>query len=267
MTKISGVVALLLVPVLAAGCSSSDQPEAAPSSPPATSASTPAPDPDFEKPAVGECRLEKVADIPPHSNSTPTVPCGHRHTAVTVAVPMLPATMTFQRKKLLPYVYKVCGRVSEQATGLDGATRAMSILAYSWFIPTKGQRAAGARWVRCDMNAYTYDGDTPHRIYDLPALPMKRLPEELRLCFKGTRSFARVSCSEPHSYRAETAVRYRTHGKKYPSESARHALGESLCTAALHPTGRYSWAYPTELDWTDDRVWFACLLPDEGTAI
>jgi len=268
MTKISGVVVLLLALSLS-GCSSSDEPQAAPSTSPTSVATTTTLDPDFEKPEVGACRQVSTRDIPPSTNDTPTVPCSQPHTAVTAAVVTLPAGMTYARHKVvLDFAFRRCQRAGAKLTGLPAEDVALSIFNYSWFTPTEAQQAAGARWVRCDLNAYTYEGgDDPKSIYDLPAVPLKgdNLPEDLRACFSGTDELITVSCSESHTFRSAVAFRHRTHGEKYPRRGPLFAIAEAGCEARLD--GHVAWSYPSGWDWNNDWAWFTCYSASGGTSV
>ena len=220
-------------------------------------------------PEVGQCRQEQAADIPPSTNETPTVPCNQPHTAYTAAVLHLPAETSYAGSAVGHLVSARCTKALRRATGLDARTLAISILNLSWFIPTKAQQAAGARWVRCDVNAYTYAGDAVDAIYDLPGLPIKdnALPESLRMCFQESPDLSRVSCSEEHTYRAETAVRYRTDGQPYPKPAALRAWAEHACSRAVGSDADLAWTSPSPDDWAVDQAWVACLTNDLGTPV
>jgi hypothetical protein len=269
MRKLHGLVALISTVTLAAACSPGSEPAASRSPSPTAASSSPIPEAGIDKPTVGDCRLEQAADIPPSTNETPTVPCGEPHTAYTAAVLQLPAETSYAGEAVGHLVGTRCPRAVQRATGLDDQTMAMSILTLSWFVPTDAEQTAGARWVRCDVNAYTYDGNTPEAIYELPGLPIKdnALPESLRLCFQGGLEPTRVSCSEEHTYRAETAVRYRTHGAPYPSPSAMRAWVTHACSRAVGSDADLAWTSPSRADWAVDRAWVACLTGDAGTPV
>jgi len=233
---------------------------------------TPTLDPDFDKPEVGACRLVKPGDIPPRSNTTATVPCSQRHNAITVAVSRTKPGQDLDRKSVYDLTSSRCVQAGDRLSGLSGSSLAMSIITYSWFIPTPAERRAGARWLRCDLNAYTYaaKGRRITDIYDLPRLPLRggQLPELLRLCVDQPHGdFLRVSCSKRHTYRAVSAFRYPTHGRAYPSSKRLDAIAEAGCRAALHPTGRFWWDFPSHEAWNAGHPWIPCLLPDSGTGV
>jgi hypothetical protein len=269
MRKLHGLVALISTLTLAAACSPSGEDAASPSPSPTATSSSPTPEATVDKPSVGECRLEQAADIPPSTNETPTVPCSEPHTAYTAAVLQLPQETSYAGTAVDHLVGAQCPRAVQRATGLDSKTLTMSILSLSWFVPTDAEQEAGARWVRCDVNAYTYDGNTPDAIYELPGLPIKdeALPESLRLCFAGELQPTRVSCSEEHTYRAEAAVRLRTHGDPYPSAAAMRARVTSACALAVGGHADLAWTSPSPDDWAVDQAWVACLTRDAGTPV
>jgi len=269
MRKLHGLVALTCTIALAAACSPSKEQAASPTPSPTATSSSPTAEATVDKPAVGECRLEQPTDIPPSTNETPPVPCSEPHTAYTAAVLQLPQETSYAGSAVGHLVGAQCPRAVQRATGLDARTLTMSILTLSWFIPTDAEQEAGARWVRCDVNAYTYDGNTPDAIYELPGLPIKdnALPESLRLCFRGGVQPTRVSCSEEHTYRAETAVRLPTHGEPYPSATAMRARVTTACTRALGSHADLAWTSPSRDDWAVDQAWVACLTRDVGTPV
>jgi hypothetical protein len=104
-----------------------------------------------------------------------------------------------------------CRRSFASFIGGDVATRTMSRLSPTYFLPTASQFAAGTRWVRCDVVAL----QTDHRLAPLPPRVRKLLDNRAAaarygLCARGTpgsRGTALVMCTQRHTYRAVDAIR------------------------------------------------------------
>ena len=194
-----------------AGCGSS-APSGAPVPSTSTSGSSSAEPAAYDRPAVGQCRVLTRADISPHSNQTPTVPCTQEHTAITYAViddvPLTTLSSTSE-KYLQDHVSPMCGKrmkgnVSPTPSG-SGAD-----ISFAWYLPTAEELAHGARWIRCDLASYD-SGQGQHKkvvaIYPLPkhGLPLfpagAKVPDELSQCWT-----TQVRCSQPHTYRLERTI-------------------------------------------------------------
>ena len=109
-------------------------------------------------PKAGTCRPLSFGAIGRYSNQTATVDCGKPHTALTFAVEQLPEDVAFdgvdvgndavQEKASLQ-----CRAAFAKYIGGSAATRALSRLSVTYFVPTQQDFDAGSRWVRCDVIA------------------------------------------------------------------------------------------------------------------
>ena len=109
-------------------------------------------------PKAGTCRQLSFGAIGRYSNQTATVDCSKPHTALTFAVEQLPKDVAFdgvdvgndavQEKASLQ-----CRTAFAKYIGGSAATRALSRLSVTYFVPTQQDFDAGSRWVRCDVIA------------------------------------------------------------------------------------------------------------------
>lgn len=165
-------------------------------------------------PLGGRVRVLTEADILPHSNQTPTVPCTQDHTAITYAViddvPLNTLSSTSEKYRLA-HVAPMCGKrmkgnVSPTSSG-SGAD-----IAFAWYVPTAEELAHGARWIRCDLASYDYGKGKQKKVvaiyplpkHGLPLFPARaKVPDELSECWTAE---AQVRCSQPHTYRVVRTI-------------------------------------------------------------
>ena len=238
LAVIGGAILLTAASCLSSGDSpSSTAPstEAGAKSPVATATPSPTPAP---PPKNGACRRVSVKGLRTIVNDDPTVPCKHKHTAVTFAVRKVPAPAS--RGALSPAdqsvetaANRICDTRFDHYAGGDRATRRLSMLTPTYFLPSSEEWNIGARWVRCDIYAYA----TPTTLADLPpnlknALQRDKIAEDFNRCSPvspSAASFRHVACSEPHDWRA---VAIQTVGKPkehYPGRNTVQNRAQKLC--------------------------------------
>ncbi len=120
-------------------------------------------------PKVGECHNLTLKDIGAESETKKPVNCSERHTTRTIAVinPAPAAATSGSNTRQAYTVGKACGAALEKVLGGNAETRARTLYSLAWFVPTKDQRAKGAKWMRCDVTltdqrrAYALESETP----------------------------------------------------------------------------------------------------------
>ena len=161
------VVALTTVLVLAsvAGCGIS---RLQPGEPKPSATATSAVPVYLAKPKVGECHKLTLKNIAAESDTKKPVDCSDRHTTRTIAVVTAPAAAMRGSNNAQAYaVGKACGTALNDVLGADAETRAKTLYSLAWFMPTKEQKAKGAKWMRCDVtmtdqrHAYALKSKTP----------------------------------------------------------------------------------------------------------
>ncbi|WP_243060972.1 septum formation family protein [Nocardioides sp. SR21] len=247
------LLAVLLALLALAGCSGGSEPESAP-----TSASSPTSTPSVvvpppTPPAKGACyRLDYDAALADHSDAEP-VRCSAEHTSTTYFVGDVPT----------PTAEAAATRCPERLSGfVRGQDLRLTMLRPIWFTPTPEERAADARWFRCDVVAVASDG----RLAPLAA-PIGDL-ERYAMCGTaepGSPDFRRVICSRPHAWRAISVVPFSA--RDYPGEAAVRDAGQEPCEAAGAEAADnaldYRWGYewPTRDQWDAGQRYGRCWAP------
>jgi len=119
-------------------------------------------------PKVGECHKLTLKDIAAETETKKPVDCSDKHTTRTIAVVTAPAAASRGSNNAQAYaVGKACGAALNKVLGADAETRAKTLYSLAWFMPTKAQKAKGAKWMRCDVtmtdqrHAYALKSTTP----------------------------------------------------------------------------------------------------------
>jgi hypothetical protein len=140
---------------------------------------------DVTPPAVGSCHELTLKEGP--SDPDPAVRCTERHTSVTTRIVRFRNAPDWGNiDRLLARIETPCNK--GRLALFDGHAKPLQMSAYVefFFIPTKAQRDAGAKWVRCDvalaggrsLRALPTDRD--------PALGRLPLPDRLARCRAGS---------------------------------------------------------------------------------
>jgi hypothetical protein len=251
------------------------------SNPPSTtSASTPTPAPKSHTPpaaapapAVGTCRQLVYSAISRYSNDDATVPCAKPHTSYTFAVQTIPSDVavpgaSIGNKSIQDAASATCRTAFNRFIGGDPATRALSRLSVTYFLPAQADYNRGARWVRCDVVALK----TARELAQLPRsvaglLDHPAALDDYGVCSQGVpgaADAALVMCTEKHSYRALVTLRLGGDAASYPGVTVAGKDGQRRCSAyiadKLGKAGGYtfSWTYPTATDWAAGQRFGYC---------
>jgi len=272
--------ALLLLVLVAVGCSSGLE---EPTSSPTPSATTPTTSPSEPltrarkpppAPAVGSCyRLSYEQAVAPTAR-VPSAPCRDGHTAVTFHVGRLERVvdgrlLAVDARRLQEQVSSTCPRLLPEHVGGTEEQRRLSMLRSVWFTPTLQQSDAGADWFRCDAVALA----RPSQLLELSGslsgvLDTQEGRDRVGMCGTaepGTEGFERVACALPHSWRTLRTVALP--GPDYPGGSAAQQAGEEPCTAAARATAPdpldFQWGYefPTAEQWAGGQTYGICWAP------
>ncbi|HEY3016304.1 MAG TPA: septum formation family protein [Nocardioides sp.] len=203
--------------------------------------------PHYQQPSVGQCRNYTWDAGLKDSNSSPVVSCSKTHTARVIAVPMLPAGMTWSASadSLERVMMKACYPKFEKALGRTAKIRHRSAYGIMWFIPTRTQRSHGARWIRCDIALRGGQQLRPIPKDTAPMLPAGSLPDRIARCLSGDQHLMTV-CVKSHNYRATGAtVVDRT---RYPGSNTLFSIAKKRCPGLVN-TRRYYATWPTKNSW------------------
>lgn len=205
-------------------------------------------DPTFEMPVEGACYDLRYDQLFNRSIRKAPVDCEEPHTIETVKVKRL--TKPVDWKNVYSRIAVSCFDAFYDAFG---GPRWIGHYAYEmwWFIPTKAQRAAGARWVRCDVglrkgtqNLRTYEGGPRILGNTLSGPPTGTLGPQgsiSRRCLVG-RDLKPSSCTVPFLYYARTSFRL----DERPRTRAEYFEAGSRCSFV---SNRYAFDGPSLYEW------------------
>ncbi len=260
----------LLVPA-AVACSSDESTSAPePSERASVSSAPPAP----AAPAVGSCHRLTLSEATDPVDPGTSVPCGQRHTSVTVAVGRLAPLadghlLAVDSPTVRARLARACPKTLARYVGGDRTTRRLSRLEVLWFAPSLKQADAGANWYRCDVVALRKKG---------VLLPLARtmkgvLDKRSALDRYGTcgtaapdaRSFERVACAHKHSWRAVDVIdlprkaHYLGKGAGADADAACKDVAAARANGALKYTWSFEW--PTPAQWKSGQRYGYCWVP------
>jgi hypothetical protein len=267
---------LLLVTALTACTGGGDEPSAEPT-PSASTSSAPAP-PTATAVPLPEDRacydLDYDQAVAPTADADP-VDCHADHTSMTFSVGRLDTVvdghlLAVDSDHVQAQVAKTC---PSRLAGFVGGTveaRRLSMLRAVWFTPTVEESDAGASWYRCDVIALARDGKlAPLTGMLAGVLDKPEGQERYGMCGTaepGTPDFARVVCSDHHSWRAIATVPFRA--GTYPGLEKVRAAGDTPCQDAAREvaddTLSFQWGYewPTAEQWAAGQTYGLCWAPD-----
>ena len=218
-------------------------------------AAAPAADPLAGAPAVGECRAYTIKDRQGLHEDSPAVDCAGPHTALVVGVAIAPDKHDLSGKPspgLQRFVLKACDDAWDAALGTSHAQDHLVVYTRSWFTATKAQQAAGARWVRCDINAYD-DG----RLGNLPATTPfvdGNIDKGDRRCL--TRKLNVVPCTSGHKWISRGIVKM-SDGRF--SVARQDAFAKRRCQSTIKRSDRrYLWWRVSESAWKSGERHITC---------
>lgn len=264
--------ALLVVPAaLLCACSSgTTATPATPAPEPTVASAPPAPRP----PRAGACHVLSVTQATAPVDPSAPVPCGSRHTSVTVRVARLDLLsdghlLAVDSRTARGRAAAACPQTLLRTVGGDQRAQRLSRFEVVWFTPTPQQADAGADWVRCDLLAL----GTARSLAVLPRHVAGVLGSPAGLDRFGTcgtaapdaRGFQRVACAERHSWRAVDVVdlpasaRYLDKAVTATGDAACKSVASARANGALRFTWSFEW--PTKAQWASGQRYGYCWLP------
>ncbi len=267
----------LLALTLTAGCTGTpgEEPDSAPPSSSTTASDGPtrAPRPPAAPPADACYRLSYDQAVAPSSRA-PAVPCRGTHAAETFHVGRLERVvagrlLAVDSRRLQDQVATTCPRLLPAHVGGSEEQRRLSMVRAVWFTPTLAESDAGADWFRCDVVALSRDSELLEVTGSLSGvLDTEEGRARFAMCGTaepGTEGFARVACSETHTWRALRTVILP--GPDYPGEEAAERAGEEPCRGAARAQAPdpldFQWGYewPTAEQWRAGQTYGICWAP------
>ena len=218
---------------------------------PATAVSSGAADPLTGAPAAGQCFDLSVRELARASHTEAPVDCAGPNTSEVVAVTVLPDGVGYRDVAKLELVaHQVCRPVIESRAGTTTLGLRLTSYVMGFFVPTKAQRKAGARWLRCDVvraggNSLRPLPEATLAVGDFP------YPDELSRCLSAKR-FLVTSCDRRHVYRAAAA--HEVGGKRYPTDREWRRIAGRRCPDVVS-SRRFYYTFAGRAAWrTGDRA-------------
>jgi hypothetical protein len=211
-------------------------------------------------PRSGACRDLRAADLERPSNASPVVPCTKPHTAETFAVGTLPEETgsSYDDRRHSRFAFDTCSRAFRDFLDADDSLALRIQLSWAWFRPSQRGWDRGARWYRCDVVGGP-DGAT--RLRDLPVeargLFATERPDEWLTCARGTTvaRATKVPCSEPHDWRAVTAIKVGLPDDPYPGDRIVQVRSRDRCSDWVGAWSNYAPDYDFGYTWFHEAEW------------
>jgi hypothetical protein len=211
-------------------------------------------------PKAGACRDLSARDLDRPTSTSPVVPCTEEHTAETFAVGTLPASTgsTYKDRRHGTYVFDTCAKAFRDFVGADESLAMRIRLSWAWFRPSERGWDRGARWFRCDVVG------GPHDTKQLRALPATARdlfasgqPDEWLACARGRTvvGSTKVSCADPHDWRAVTTVKVGLPDDAYPGDRIVEVRSRDRCRDWLGAWLHYPEDYEYGYTWFHEAEW------------
>jgi hypothetical protein len=199
------------------------------------------------KPAVGECHDLTTAQVNAPTDSQAPVDCSQSHTTRTIRVAQLPSGTSWNdgADQISRTVDRKCLPARDEALGRTAKVRDRSAYTYVWFIPTRAEREAGARWFRCDLALIGGSRMLPLPTDETPALGGLPLPDSVAKCLHPD-TLITTTCERTHTWRSTGSFTLRL--VDYPTDKRFRTAALKRCPA-LVTTGRYRWTFRGEMGW------------------
>ena len=222
---------------------------------------------------MGSCHALDLEAATAPVDTSAAVPCSGPHTTVTIKVGQLDQVadghlLAVDSAAVRAQVARACPPTLGRYVGGDRTTQRLSRLLVVPFSPSLEQADAGAGWYRCDLVGLRSEG----RLAPLPtrmrnALAKPGALDRFGTCgtaAPGSKGFARVICSQRHSWAAVKDVAIRA--PRY-LDSAAGKRGDAACKGIAQARAKgalkFSWSFewPTRAQWDDGQRWGYCWLP------
>lgn len=219
-------------------------------------------DVDTDAPEVGACRVLDAEAVEAASDDTDTVECSETHNAETFYVGELDDAddLAHDDETVAAQVYKKCNRAYLRFVGATESLSLRSVVDWAWWRPGEEAWDAGARWFRCDVVG---GREGSSQLVDLPETAKGMLlgipPSKWMLCANGAQvaDAPKVPCSEPHTWRAVSAVVVGDAKEKWPGARVVEVKTRDFCSEWVGSWLNYTLDYEYGYTWFGQAEWLA----------
>ena len=203
-------------------------------------------DPSVGAPKVGTCTTLTPKGSNAAVDHSADVACSQTHTAEVAGVVKLPTGMSWSSASsadLFRVVAQKCATKVDTVLGRNTAVRDSSAYSYVWFMPTKGQRDKGARWLSCSVILHRASSLAALPTSTPPFLPNGALPGGVARCL--TRSALITTCTSGHLWRATGTFKV---AGRYPGAKALNKKATRACVSRVSSPA-FRWTYKDKTTW------------------
>jgi len=195
-------------------------------------------------PANGRCYNLTFSQTYPVSSNVGSVPCTSKHTTKTFLVKNVPNNVDYKHitdAAFAKLAITMCLPQFRATLGTTVPNQHLTAYDFIFFAPTSTQKAAGARWVRCDV---TLLGNNTLRALPTNTTPFIQgaITDTTRRCLATSHHWV-TTCAGVHSYRS-TSAHTLTTGTHYRTTEQFLANGRKYCPTADY----YTW--PNKFAWS-----------------
>lgn len=211
--------------------------------------------PNYQQPAVGECRTLSLSEIRARADRTTPIDCADPHTTRVIKVGKLPKAMTWEASAddLLRVAFHACQPALDETLGHSAKIRDRSAYSWAWFMPTTTQRSHGARWIRCDVVLFGGKKLLTLPTDSTPALTNPLVDSVARCLTSG--GVYNTTCDRAHALRATGA--FTVHASRYPSPDEAREAALKRCPALVNSSS-FRWSYRSKLAWNSGNHTVVC---------
>lgn len=216
-----------------------------------------------DAPTNGACRNLTPDDLGNTGNASRVVPCSEPHTAETFHVQLLPdqySEADYNARSLSSYAGRTCTTAFGRFLGTDESTSMRTVVTWAWFRPSEKAWNDGARWFRCDVVGGSVDSPQLVRLPVTAAGLLADGPDDEWMACVDAPSVTqspRISCEEPHVWRAVTTIKLGDEDTQYLGDEAVLRRTKDFCSGSVS-----AWlGYPPDFDfgytWFGSAAWQA----------
>lgn len=215
---------------------------------------------DVSAPEVGACRAIDVAVVEQETDDTEPVACTEPHTAQTFHVGTFAEDAAYDDERLGAQVTDQCRPRFARFTGATPSLAMRSVVTWAWWRPSEEAWEAGARWFRCDVVGGSAASE---RLVGLPRTAKGLLlgipAPRWMLCADGATvaQAPRVPCTEPHTWRAVSAVAVGKPKDPWPGSRLVEVRSRDFCSDWVGAWSNYALDYEYAYTWFGKDDWSA----------